>query len=296
MPVLLGNGRDVITVNGHRVQYQGIGHLRPDMPTDAAVEKTKHSGLDEYFINVKDEQGRTQRILVYGDHLDFSFRNSHSEPEVTVNGKQGKLVAFESEPNDFFRGVIEGAKSSLGDAFDALGTVAKGIIGSSSSTTALTVAGVTGVSVFGGVALLSGTGMIHAGILTTLMAAAQPITYAALGVAAVAMLIVAISGAIKGGSNAMLNHPKMETIAAVMGESNDLQSQKPFNPAAPDPDRPEPPPVANPVKPPVFDAPQQSTPKVSRPVRPPMRMVPVPPADPGLAGNTPSGGFQRHRF
>ncbi|HEY9855903.1 MAG TPA: hypothetical protein V6D05_09220 [Stenomitos sp.] len=251
MPVISGNGNDVIRINGKNVQYQGIGHVRKDMALNAAVAATKDNGLDEYYINVQDDQGKTQRIVVYGDRLDFAFRNTKKEPIVEINGRQGKLVAFENERTTFVEGVVEGAKASLGDAFATLSQLAKTTMGNIVGAGALTMAG--GATLL---ALAKPLGFVSKGFGAVLAGMAQPITLGALGVAALSILLIALSGAIRGGSAALTNHARMETIAGVTGEANQLNAQHPYDPsgegskdvppAPQQPQRPTPPPVSKP--------------------------------------------------
>lgn len=250
MPVISGNGNDVIRINGKNVQYQGIAHVRKDMPLHTAVSTTKENGLDEYYVNVQDDQGKTQRIVVYGDRLDFAFRGTRKEPMIEVNGKQGKLVAFENERTSFVEGVVEGAKAALGDAFATVSQLAKTTLGNIVGAGALTMAG--GATLL---ALAKPLGLVTKGFGAVLAGMAQPITLGALSIAGISILLIAIAGAIRGGSAALTNHARMETIATITGEANQLNAQHPYDPngegpkdvpQVPQPQRPTPPPVSQP--------------------------------------------------
>ncbi len=283
MPVISGHGNDVIRINGKAVNYQGIAHVRKDMPVHTAVGTTKENGLDEYYINVKDEQGKTQRIIVYGDRLDFGFRGTAKEPTIEVNGKRAKLVAFENERTSFVEGVVEGAKASLGDAFATISQLAKTTLGNIVGAGALTLAG--GATLL---AFAKPLGLITKGFGAVLATMAQPITLGALGVALTSVVLIALAGAIRGGSAALTNHARMETIATVTGEANQLDAQHPYDPTEGGPkdlppvtpQRPTPPATS-----PVLGAPQvwrPTPPTAQRPV-PPAGQRPTPPAaQPGI--------------
>lgn len=282
MPVISGNGNDVIRINGRNVNYQGIAHVRKDMPLHTAVTTTKENGLDEYYINVKDDQGKTQRIIVYGDRLDFAFRGQAKEPTIEINGRRAKLVAFENERTTFVEGVVEGAKASLGDAFATLTQLAKTTLGNIVGAGALTLAG--GATLL---ALAKPLGLVTKGFGAVLATMAQPITMGALAVAAGSVLMIALAGAIRGGSAALTNHARMETIATITGEANQLDAQHPYNGdtaqkdvPAPQPQRPTPPSVER-------SQDWRPTPPV---VVQPVLQRPMPPAvQPGAQRPTPPG-------
>lgn len=279
MPVISGNGNDVIRINGKNVQFQGIAHVRRDMALHTAVATTKDNGLDEYYVNVKDDDGKTQRIVIYGDRLDFAFRGTSKEPIVEVNGRKGKLVAFENERTSFIEGVIEGAKASLGDAFATLSQLAKTTLGNVVGAGALTMAG--GATLL---AIAKPLGFVSKGFGAVLAGMAQPITMGALAVAAGSILLIALAGAIRGGSAALTNHPRMETIASITGEANQLNAQHPYDPSGDGPkdlppvpqkpQRPTPPPVTKP------DAWKPAPPSID-PVGPVLQRQ-APPAQPGF--------------
>lgn len=284
MPVIIGNGRDVVRINGRIENYQGIGHIRRDVSTDVAVAKIKNDGLDEYFINVRDDQGKTQRVVVYGDQLDFSWRKAGKMPTVTINGREATLVAFDKEQTSFGRGAIEGIKSSLGDAFQSLSDLAKTTLGKVVEGGAATIVGGTALLAFA-----KPLGLLGTGLGATLGTIATPIAWGALVVGGLALLAIIVSGAFKGASAAMVNHPKLEAITEITGEANDLDSQQPYSPPGssianqrptpPAPFTPQPPVVA-PLTPVPPAAPSMP---VLQPVRPPLK-----------APSNPS--FTLHRF
>lgn len=271
MPVINGNGRDLITINGRQQAYQGMAHVRKEMVTETAVEKTKGNGLDEYYVNVEDEKGQTQRIVVYGDHLDFAFRGQKTTPEIMINGKAAKLVAYDDEQTTFFQGMVQGAKRGLLDAFEHFGDMGKRIIGGVAAAGGLALAGGTLFTLAAKGGLL-GAGWAAGGGLTGVIGAlAGPITWGSISVAGTALGIIALAGAFKGGAAAIANRPRMETMAAVTQEAIQFNPQRPGAATQPVPQQP----IVQPV-------PQQPVPQQPRPEPPSADSLaaPVPPADP----------------
>ena len=123
MPVLRGN--DVVTINGGRLAPQGIGYLATNVTPAQAAEKTKANGMDEMILAVEGDNGGVEHVLVYGDQLDFSFRDKNAIPQITVNGKAATLLAFEDEANTGMERGWRGAKQGMSDAFDTMGSIAK---------------------------------------------------------------------------------------------------------------------------------------------------------------------------
>lgn len=268
MPVITGNGSDIVQINGNTVKYQGIAHVKKTMMTEVAAEKVKSNGLQEYFINAKDDLGQTQRILVYGDRLDFKFRSSKDAPSVTINGRKATLVSFDDEPTGFVQGVLDGLSKGLSDALDTIGGSSRSVISNIALAGAAAVAGTTALTFFG-----------HTlGIGAALSAAVTPITAGMLGIAGAAAVLVAFTVMLKGGFSAMGKKPNMETIAAVTEEANQLNAQQPVSQSqvtprpvpAPAPFAPLPPAPLPPA--PVPPAPVSPVgPRPLNPVRPPQK-------------------------
>lgn len=262
MPVITGNGSDIIRINGRAVQYQGIAHLKTNMPTQMAAQQLKNDGLEEYFINVRDDKGRTHRILVYGDRLDFSFERSNTVPQVTVNGRPATLVCYDDEPTTFWQGAIAGFSKGWTEALDAISNSSKALITNIAVAGAAAIAGGTALTMFGSTL----------GLGDTLTATAGGITSSVLWLGAGAALAVAIAIMLKGGFEAMGNKPNMAAIAAVTEEADDLSPSKPRSQdgtptVGP---RPVPPVPAPPVTPPPVDPVDPS------PIFPPL-VVPIKP-------------------
>ncbi|MDB5099812.1 MAG: hypothetical protein JWM80_4233, partial [Cyanobacteria bacterium RYN_339] len=126
MPVIRGN--DVITINGRRMNVQGMAHLRDNVTPEDAATKTKGNGMDEMIIGFRNKDGKAERVLVWGDHLDFKFRDRESQPEVRINGERGVMVHFDDEQNSFVEGAVNGVMTGIRNAFDAVETLAKNSI------------------------------------------------------------------------------------------------------------------------------------------------------------------------
>ena len=218
--ILNGNGQDVVRINGRALAYQGAGHVRADVPTEAALQKVKSNGLDEVFLNVRDDAGKTHRIVFYADQLDLSFTQFKKTPQVSINGRTATLVGFDQEPTTAIDGAVEGAKQGLADAFDTLSRLAQSFLGN-------LVGG--GIGVIGAGALLSlvatATGA-GAGLGAALGAIAAPLTGGALMLAAVSFGLIAINGAVKGAMTASQRQPKMDTIAGIVEEANQLPAPR----------------------------------------------------------------------
>ncbi|MEB3186668.1 MAG: hypothetical protein VKP72_04430 [bacterium] len=218
--ILRGNGQDTVRINGRAVSYQGAGHLRQDVSTEAALQKVKNNGLDEIFLNVRLENGKTERVVLYGDTLDLTFMRVSKTPQVTVNGKVATLVGFDHEPTTLAEGALQGAKQGLADAFDTLSRLAQSFLTS-------LVGG--GLAVIGGGALLSllaTTTGAGATLGAALGAIAAPVTTASLGLAALAFVLIAVNGAVKGAMAAVQSQPKMDTIAGILEEAMALPAPR----------------------------------------------------------------------
>src|SRR3989338_3232193 len=106
MPVIRGN--DVLTINGVRIAKQGAAHLKEGVSPADAAEKTKSNGMDEMILAFEGPDGKPERLIIWGDQLDFTFRNQRVEPEIRLNGEVGMLVHFEDEKNGFMERTVRG--------------------------------------------------------------------------------------------------------------------------------------------------------------------------------------------
>lgn len=203
----MGNG---VTINGVAVGYQGRGALRADVSTEKAAEALKNNGLDEIILSYKNDQGKTERVVVWGDQLDLSFRKKNSEPVVTVDGRPAKIVHYENEATTFGEGALRGAAEGYRDAFDAVASAGK-------STISKLAIG-TGVVMTGSMYLAATKG---AGAIVIGAAVAKPVAIGAVTVGAVAVVAVGAAGALKGGFGAQANLPRTETLAAVVDAERD---------------------------------------------------------------------------
>lgn len=123
MPVIRGN--DVVTINGARIAKQGMAHIKPGMTVEAAADKTKNNGMDEMIIGFMGADGKAERMIIYGDNLDFSFRKSKNEPDIRINGEPGILLAFDDEQVGFGERFGAGLRNGFREAADTIGMLAK---------------------------------------------------------------------------------------------------------------------------------------------------------------------------
>lgn len=227
MPVLRGN--DVLTINGTHVPKQGGAHLKPGLSAHEAAEKTKNNGMDEMILAFEGEDGKPERVIVWADQLDFSFRAQRKEPEITLNGQKGMLVHFEDEKNGFGERTVRGISQGFKDAMDALSALAN--------------KSVQGVAYAGAASFLGGTIWVVAskGVALEVMKQAAIVLgpKIAMGVGATAaigagiLIVASIVKAMAGPGN----ETKMETIAAVIDDNptKGIASKPPQAPAAPKP-------------------------------------------------------------
>ncbi|MEB3329246.1 MAG: hypothetical protein VKQ33_08460 [Candidatus Sericytochromatia bacterium] len=209
MPVIRGN--DVLTINGAQVAKQGLAYLRPGVTPDQAALATKNNGLDELILGFEGENGKTERVIVYGRDLDLSFRAHPGEPVILLNGRRGMLLHFDDEMNAGGQRVIRGINNGFRDAMDVVSSMAR--------------KSVDAAGLAGGAAFLGGSIWVIATKGAALPVIGQAAGFlapkVALGVGATALvgvvLIVAsaVLKALAGGKP----DPRMETIAAVIDDS-----------------------------------------------------------------------------
>jgi hypothetical protein len=209
MPVIRGN--DVFTINGARIAKQGAAHLKEGMSPAEAAAKTKKNGMDEMIVAFEGPDGKPERLIIYGDNLDFSFRKSRTEPDVRLNGEPGMLVHFEDEPNGFLERMQRGLTDGFKDAMDSLAALAhKSVEG---------VAYAGAASFLGGTIWVAATKGAALGILKDAAIVLGP--KIAMGIGATAaigagvLIVSAVVKAIASGGN----ETKMETIAEVVDDN-----------------------------------------------------------------------------
>lgn len=209
MPVIRGN--DVLTINGVRIAKQGAAHLKEGMAPAEAAEKTKANGMDEMILTFEGADGKPERLIVWGDQLDFRFRNQRVEPDVRLNGEQGMIVHFEDEPNGMGERMVRGIGNGFREAMESLQNMAK--------------KSVEGVAYAGAASFLGGTIWVVASkgaALSILKDAAIVLgPKIAMGVGATALIgagIILVTAIIKAAAGEG-NGTKMETIAAVIDDN-----------------------------------------------------------------------------
>lgn len=203
----------IVVVNNKQVSYQGIGHLRDDVATADAADKTKGNGLDEYILVDKNAQNKDERVLVYGDKLDFSFQKKNSVPKVTVDGRAATMVYSHHEVHGFFDGFANG----LVDGFK------KGFENASSTGSRL----LEGIALTGGATFVGGsifTIATHGVGLESMMSAVTtlgPTVATGTGLALAAGFgFIVLGTAFKDAFAALQNKPDTSAIAGLTTEAN----------------------------------------------------------------------------
>ncbi|WP_348246091.1 hypothetical protein, partial [Salmonella enterica] len=69
--------------------------------------------------------GKPERMIIWGDELDFRFRNQKVEPEIRLNGEAGMLVHFEDEPNGVAERLVRGISTGFKESMESLANLAK---------------------------------------------------------------------------------------------------------------------------------------------------------------------------
>ncbi len=205
MGSIRGDGSDILMVNGHQVRYQGIGSIRPDITTAQAVQSTANDGYQKYFLESPDHQNR---IVVWGDKLDFSFEHRESVPQVTVDGQPYVMAAHDDEATSVMTGFIRGVGHGIASAADATLGSAKGIIGSIAAVGAVGLAGGTTLALVRGV----GADAI-AGTATGLAVPALEVVGSAILLGTV---VAGVAGGIKGAIDASERHADSAALADVI--------------------------------------------------------------------------------
>lgn len=253
MTVIRGN--EVLTINGVRVAKQGIAGLRRDITSDQAALVTKNNGLDELILGVKDDSGKTQRVIVYGRDLDMSFRHQREVPDIRINGRKAQIIHYDDEMVGTGQRGLRGFSVGVRDAMDSISVAAR---------RAIEGAGFAGAGAFlgGTIWVVASKGAALEIIKNAAIVLAPKI---AVGIGATALFgmgVMVVSGLLKalaGGPS----DPRMETIAAVI----DDQSETALQPA---PERPivAPRPYLPPVQMPQFPAPAPVQPRPFNQARP----------------------------
>lgn len=227
-------GREVITVNGVRVAYQGLAALKPGVSVQDAAERTKDNGLDELLVTVAGPDGQARRLLVWGDALDFGFRASQAPPVVTVDGAPARLAHHEDEAVGLLERLGRGFTEGFKEAGQSVSTMARRTVeGSPYVGAAALVAGV-GLAF---VARAEAFGIIRNGLIVLTPKLLSGAGLTAAGAAGV-MVAMSVVRAVAGGAG----KAKMETIAAVTDDA-----PPPFMASPPAMVAPPAPPAAAPV-------------------------------------------------
>jgi hypothetical protein len=217
MTVIRGN--EVLTINGVRVAKQGVAPLRRDITSDQAALVTKNNGMDELILGVKDDNGKTQRVIVYGRDLDMSFRHQREVPDIRINGRRATLIHYDDEMTGTSQRGVRGFTNGVRDAMDTITVVAR---------RAVEGAGFAGAGAFigGTIWVVASKGAALEIIKNAAIVLAPKI---AVGIGATALFgmgVMVVSGLLKSLVGGPAD-PRMETIAAVIDDGADTSAQPP---------------------------------------------------------------------
>ena len=205
MSRIAGDGSDILMVNGRQIAYQGIGRIRKDINVSQAVAATATDGYKKYFLESMDHK---ERIVVYGDRLDFGFESRDRVPQVVLNGEKYLMAAFDNQPTGIVEGFLTGAKTGLSGAAGATVDASKTIIGQVGVGTAVALTAGTGYALVRGV----GTEVVTKGVGSMGVLALKIIG----AVVAVGAVVAGVAGGIRGASDAANRKHDLKQIAAIL--------------------------------------------------------------------------------
>jgi len=240
---IAGDGSDIVMMNGRQVRYQGIGRIKKDVTTASAVEKTATDGYKKYFLESAD---RKDRLVIYGDQMDFSFLSKQMVPTVIVNGLSYTMVAHDNQDSSWMEGFINGAKGGIAQAGAATVDAAKQVISQ------IGVAGTLAVA--GGAAFVLWKGVEATAITGAIGALAIPALKIIGAIVAIGIVVAGIAGGIKGAAEVGAKKHDTKAIASIIdtaqsGDNTEPGSAAPQPPASTAPAIPAEPPAATPGDP-----------------------------------------------
>ncbi|MBI6545444.1 MAG: hypothetical protein HY692_01535 [Cyanobacteria bacterium NC_groundwater_1444_Ag_S-0.65um_54_12] len=200
-----GDGSDVVLVNGRPVAYQGIGHIRRDLTTAAAVQATTNDGYKEYFLESRDHR---ERLVVYGDRLDFDFQKRQAVPKVLLNGKSFILAAHDDEPVIVREGFLDGAKNGVSTAGGAVIEAAKQAISQ------MGVAGALVIGIGGSALIMKRVSPAELG--ETLKILGKPTLKLIALVTGICTAAAGLAGGLRGAADISLKRHDTKAIASVI--------------------------------------------------------------------------------
>lgn len=220
MTVIRGN--EVLTINGVRIAKQGLAPLRQDITSDQAALVTKNNGLDELILGIRNEDGKTERVIVYGRDLDMSFRHKREVPDIRVNGRAARIIHYDDEMTAAGQRGARGFTLGVREAMDSITVAAR---------RAIEGAGFAGAGAFigGTIWVVASKGAALEIIKNAAIILAPKI---AVGIGATALFgmgVMVVSGLLKALVGGPAD-PRMETIAAVIDDGSDNRFYPPTQP------------------------------------------------------------------
>ncbi|GEM_PF-4840610 len=204
-------GYDSVSINGRSLAYQGLARLKSGTDAPAAAEKTKENGFDEMLVSVVTPSGESERLLIYANRLDFSFKKRNVVPDLRINGQPAVLLHYEDEANGFWERALRGVGLGFKDAFEAVATMAR------RSVEGIVITGT--VAMAGGTALIAMRGGSEAVslILPIIRSVASNLLFIGSGVVVVGSMLIALSGIVRAIASGPAQS-KMGTIASVIDD------------------------------------------------------------------------------
>lgn len=203
----------VLTIDGRRITYQGIARMRANMNVEDAAKATAGNGQDEMIVTVRGADGRAQRVVVWGDQLDFAYRKNAQRPVVMLDGRAAMIVHAEDEQVGLTERIGGGLTSGLRNGLDALADLARKALAEAPTQAGMAAAGMIGLTLFAKEAAVQA---VKNGVIVLGPALVKILGAGALGAAA----LIALAATFK----AMVGReaPKLGTIAGIIDDEAPL--------------------------------------------------------------------------
>ncbi len=204
-------GYDSVSINGRSLAYQGLARLKSGTDAPTAAEKTKENGFDEMLVSVVTPNGESERLMIYANRLDFSFKKRNVVPDLRINGQPAVLLHYEDEANGFWERAVRGVGLGFKEAFEAVATMAR------RSVEGIVITGT--VAMAGGTALIAMRGGSEATSLISQIVrlVASNVLFIGAGVVAIGSTLIALSGVFRAIASGPAQS-KMGTIASVIDD------------------------------------------------------------------------------
>lgn len=121
------NGSAILTLNGKRVFYKGLGSLKKDIDLNEILKAAQDTPdrWKKYFLESEDH---AVRLVIYGDKLNFSFLKQEDVPRFNIDGQSFLLMGYDRQPSTAWEGFITGATTGIQKAAEATTEVGRALI------------------------------------------------------------------------------------------------------------------------------------------------------------------------